>query len=159
MIAEFVFLVIAAVSLYASYKVIRTEDLVHSAIWLAVVLASAAGLYLTLNAEFIALIQILVYVGAVVTLMLFTVMLTIPREETELDFLKDLELPPGITIESVQDLQLASPRGGQGPMKHLTETNPRKPKREISDLTGVLIDDDVYGTERTQKKQNKEGST
>ncbi len=157
MIPELVFFAIAAVSLYGSYQVVRNDDLVHAAIWLAVVLASAAGFYLILNAEFIAIIQILVYVGAVVTLILFTVMLTIPAEETELDFLKDLELPPGITIESVADLQGMNPRVGQGPMKNLMDTNPRKPLREITDLTGVTIDDDVYGTDRTKKKQ-EEGS-
>ena len=53
-----------------------TRHVVHSALWLVVCLGTLAGCYLVLGAEFVALVQLLVYVGAVVVLVLFALMLT-----------------------------------------------------------------------------------
>jgi NADH-quinone oxidoreductase subunit J len=61
--------------------VIRSSKLVHSALYLAGTFIGTAGLFLLLKAEFLAWVQILVYVGAVVTLILFTIMLTRKGEE------------------------------------------------------------------------------
>lgn len=55
---------------------VTTDQLVHAALWLVVTLGSLAGLYLVLGAELVALVQLLVYVGAVVVLVLFALMLT-----------------------------------------------------------------------------------
>ena len=55
---------------------VTTRHVVHSALWLVVCLGSVAGCYLVLGAEFVALVQLLVYVGAVVVLVLFALMLT-----------------------------------------------------------------------------------
>ena len=52
------------------------RNIVHSALALIVVFAMAAGIYLLLNAEFIAIVQILIYAGAVTILVLFAIMLT-----------------------------------------------------------------------------------
>ena len=51
-------------------------DLVHAALWLVVTLGAVAGCYLVLAAEFVAWVQVLIYVGAVVVLLLFALMLT-----------------------------------------------------------------------------------
>jgi NADH-quinone oxidoreductase subunit J len=61
--------------------VIRSGKLIHSALYLAGTFIGTAGLFLLLKAEFLALVQVLVYVGAVVTLILFTIMLTRKGEE------------------------------------------------------------------------------
>src|SRR4051794_41842359 len=50
--------------------------MVHAALWLVVTLGAVAGLYLLLAAEFVAWVQVLIYVGAVVVLLLFALMLT-----------------------------------------------------------------------------------
>ena len=55
---------------------VTTRHVVHAARWLVVCLGSIAGCYLVLGAEFVALVQLLVYVGAVVVLVLFALMLT-----------------------------------------------------------------------------------
>jgi NADH-quinone oxidoreductase subunit J len=53
-----------------------SRDLVRSVLWLALVLFSTAILFITLRADFIAAVQVLLYTGGVVTLMLFGIMLT-----------------------------------------------------------------------------------
>ena len=68
--------VIAAVMIYAALRVVTTKNVVHAALWLVVVLAGVAVQFLFLGAEFVAVTQILVYIGAVVVLFLFGVMLT-----------------------------------------------------------------------------------
>ena len=55
---------------------VTTRHVVHAALWLVVCLGAVAGCYLVLGAEFVALVQLLVYVGAVVVLVLFALMLT-----------------------------------------------------------------------------------
>ncbi|MCZ7385195.1 MAG: NADH-quinone oxidoreductase subunit J [Candidatus Methanoperedens sp.] len=78
---DFVFIFISIVAILSSIMVVQAKKLVHSAVYLAGALIGTAGLFITLNAEFIAWIQVLVYVGAVVTLILFTIMLTRKGEE------------------------------------------------------------------------------
>ncbi len=75
MIEWLLFSVIAAAALIGGVMVIRTRDLVHAVLWLAVALVSTAGLYITLDAGFLAAIQILLYTGGIITLMLFAVLL------------------------------------------------------------------------------------
>lgn len=68
--------VIAALMIYAALRVVTTKNVVHAALWLVVVLAGVAVQFLFLGAEFVAVTQILVYIGAVIVLFLFGVMLT-----------------------------------------------------------------------------------
>lgn len=78
---EIVFIVISILTVLSSIMMIRSNNLVHSAIYLAGTFIGTAGLFILLEAEFLAWVQILVYVGAVVTLILFTIMLTRKGEE------------------------------------------------------------------------------
>ena len=55
---------------------VTTRQVVHAALWLVVTLGAIAGAYLLLGAELVALVQVLVYVGAIVVLVLFAMMLT-----------------------------------------------------------------------------------
>lgn len=75
MIDWIIFGLLAATSLVAAVQAVRGEDLVHVVLWLAVALISTAGLYAQMDAGFLAAIQILLYTGGVITLMLFTVLL------------------------------------------------------------------------------------
>ncbi|MPZ61789.1 MAG: NADH-quinone oxidoreductase subunit J [Propionibacteriales bacterium] len=65
-----------AMAVGSALLVVTTARLVHSALWLVVTLGALAGCYLLLGAEFVAWVQILIYVGAVVVLLLFALMLT-----------------------------------------------------------------------------------
>ena len=68
--------IIAAVMIVGALKVVTSKNVVHAALALVLVLAGAAAQYLLLAAEFVAVTQVLVYVGAVMVLFLFGVMLT-----------------------------------------------------------------------------------
>jgi len=76
MMAWIAFSTIAFVILSAALQVVRSVDLVHTVFWLALTLIGTAVLFVHLDAEFLAAVQILLYTGGVVTLMLFGVMLT-----------------------------------------------------------------------------------
>ena len=67
---------IAAIMIVGAIKVVTSKNVVHAALSLVLVLAGAAAQYLLLAAEFVAVTQVLVYVGAVMVLFLFGVMLT-----------------------------------------------------------------------------------
>jgi NADH-quinone oxidoreductase subunit J/NAD(P)H-quinone oxidoreductase subunit 6 len=67
---------LGAVAVGAGLLVVTTQQVVRAGLWLVVALGAVAGLYLVLTAELLAWVQILLYVGAVVVLLLFAVMLT-----------------------------------------------------------------------------------
>ena len=73
---DVLFTIAGAISVASGLLAVSTKHLVHSALWLIVSLAALSGCYLVLGAEFVALVQLLVYVGAVVILVLFALMLT-----------------------------------------------------------------------------------
>lgn len=60
----------------SAVMVVTTRQIVHAALWLVVSLGSVAGLYVVMTAEFVAWMQVLIYLGAVVVLLLFGMMLT-----------------------------------------------------------------------------------
>ena len=73
---EIVFWVLAAAMTFAAIRVVTTRNVIHAALYLVVTLLGAATIYVLLYAEFVAWVQVLVYVGAIVVLMLFGLMLT-----------------------------------------------------------------------------------
>jgi len=73
---EILFWVLAATIALAGIRVVTARNVVHAALYLVATLMSAAGLYILLFAEFVAWVQVLVYVGAIIVLMLFGLMLT-----------------------------------------------------------------------------------
>ena len=77
MVAENVFFgIIAAAMVIGALGVVTTKNIVHAALYLVIVLAGGAAQFLLLGQEFVAWVQVLVYIGAVVVLLLFGVMLT-----------------------------------------------------------------------------------
>jgi NADH-quinone oxidoreductase subunit J len=76
MIVEFVFGVMAALVLATAVLSVISKQLIHAALWLVVTLGAVAGVFLSLGAELLAWVQVLVYVGAVVVLVVFALMLT-----------------------------------------------------------------------------------
>jgi NADH-quinone oxidoreductase subunit J len=73
---EIAFVLVGLVTLGAALVTVTTRQLVHAALWLVVALGGLAVEYLLLTAEFIAWVQVLIYVGSVVVLLLFGLMLT-----------------------------------------------------------------------------------
>ena len=68
--------VIALVIVASALRVVTTNNVVHAALYLVLVLAGVGGLYFILGAEFVGTTQILVYIGAIIVLFLFGIMLT-----------------------------------------------------------------------------------
>ncbi|RCG31555.1 NADH-quinone oxidoreductase subunit J [Sphaerisporangium album] len=73
---EVVLLLLGVVAAASALLVVTTRQIVHAALWLVVSFGALAGCYLVLTAEFVAWVQVLIYVGAVVVLLLFGIMLT-----------------------------------------------------------------------------------
>ena len=77
MVAQNIFFYgIALVIVYSGFRVVTSDNVVHAALHLVAVLASVAAQYVLLAAEFVAAAQVLVYIGAIVVLFLFGIMLT-----------------------------------------------------------------------------------
>ena len=72
---DFIFYALAAILLFAGIRVITTRNPVHAALHLVLAFFTAAGIWLLLEAEFLAIALVLVYVGAVMVLFLFVVMM------------------------------------------------------------------------------------
>ena len=73
---DIVFVAVGAVTALSALLSVTTKHVVHAALWLLVSLGSLAGAYLVLGQELVGLVQLLVYVGAIVVLVLFALMLT-----------------------------------------------------------------------------------
>lgn len=74
--AQIIFLVVALYTLISALMVVTTRNLVHAALWLVSTLFGVAVVYALLNANFIAVVQVVVYIGAIAILFIFAVMLT-----------------------------------------------------------------------------------
>lgn len=76
MVLQAVFMLFSTIAVGAALAVVTSKNIFHSALFLVVALLGIAGLYVLLKAPFIAVIQVLIYVGAISTLILFAIMLT-----------------------------------------------------------------------------------
>ena len=74
--AQIIFLVVALFTLGSGLMVVTTRNLVHAALWLVSTLFGVAMAFALLNASFLAVVQVVVYIGAIAILFIFAVMLT-----------------------------------------------------------------------------------
>jgi len=73
---DLAFTLLGLVAVGSALMVVTTRQIVHAALWLVVSLGAVAGCFLVMTAEFVAWMQVLIYLGAVVVLLLFGMMLT-----------------------------------------------------------------------------------
>ncbi len=73
---QIIFLIVAIVTLGSALMVVTSRNLVHAALWLVSTLFGVAIIYALLNAGFLAVVQVVVYIGAIAILFIFAVMLT-----------------------------------------------------------------------------------
>lgn len=101
MFAETLFLGASLIAIIAAVGMLVSRSPVRSALWLILTLVVIAGLYLTLQADFIAVVQVLVYAGAIMVLFLFVIMLLnlgdMPDLE-QVDFKKGLGFVLGVAV-------------------------------------------------------------
>ena len=76
MASEVAFWILAVVTVSAALAVVLLRDIFRAALLLVLCFFTIAGIYITLNADFLAAVQVLIYVGAIAVLLLFAVMLT-----------------------------------------------------------------------------------
>lgn len=76
------FYVLAALTLGSALMVAVVRDLVHAVLFLILTFIGIAGLYITMSADFVAVVQVLIYAGAISVLMLFAILLT-PRSDRD----------------------------------------------------------------------------
>lgn len=74
--AQIIFLVVALFTLGSGLMVVTTSNLLHAALWLVSTLFGVAVVFAMLNANFLAVVQVVVYIGAIAILFIFAVMLT-----------------------------------------------------------------------------------
>jgi len=73
---QIIFLLVALFTLGSGFMVVTTRNLVHAALWLVATLFGVAVAFALLNAAFLAVVQVVVYIGAIAILFIFAVMLT-----------------------------------------------------------------------------------
>jgi len=109
---DFVFYILSAILLLASLRVITARNPVHAALALVLAFFTAAGLWLLLEAEFLAITLVLVYIGAVMVLFLFVVMmLDINLEELRRGFWS--YLPAGLLVGGLMVVEMIMVLGGK----------------------------------------------
>ncbi len=117
MIAILAFYLFAAVTVASAILVIFARNPVHSVLWLIVAFFNAAGLMLMVGAEFIALLLVIVYVGAVAVLFLFVVMmLDIDFASLRSGFTKNLPFGLLIALVLLAEIIIAANARGTGPL-------------------------------------------
>jgi NADH-quinone oxidoreductase subunit J len=82
-ITQILFWVLSVVALFSALMVISSKNPVFSVLWLIVTFFSISGHYILLNAQFLAIVNIIVYAGAIMVLFLFVIMLMNLNRETE----------------------------------------------------------------------------
>ena len=96
MIESLLFFVLAGLILLGAVRVVASRDLVRAVLWLGIVLVLTAGMFVMLGAPFLAGIQLLLYTGGVITLMLFGVMLTRRHHEIGVEIDSSRRLPAAL---------------------------------------------------------------
>ena len=108
---SFVFFLFATITVLAALRVITSRNPVHAALYLVLTFFSAAGIWMLLHAEFLAIVLVMVYVGAVMVLFLFVVMML----DINLDRIREgfwSILPVGLLVGLVMLVEMGLVLGG-----------------------------------------------
>ncbi len=143
-IADYAFYAFALVAVVAGLLVTISRNPVHSVLWLILAFLSSAGLFVLLGAEFVAMLLIIVYVGAVAVLFLFVVMmLDVDFAQLKGEFVK--YMPLGLLIGVVLLMQLALGIGAwvqaEGAMGLRQAITPAMAEVENTRALGLLLYD------------------
>ncbi len=82
-ITQILFWLLSVMALFGALMVITSKNPVHSVLWLILTFFAVSGHYILLNAQFLAIVNIIVYAGAIMVLFLFVIMLMNLSKETE----------------------------------------------------------------------------
>jgi NADH-quinone oxidoreductase subunit J len=111
-VEQVLFYIFAAIAVLSALFVITLKNVVHSAVALAATLLSVAGIFLTLHAEFLAGVQVIVYVGGILVLFVFVIMLiSVERAVHERQFNRQWALAITTAVLLIGELVFVVGRG------------------------------------------------
>jgi NADH-quinone oxidoreductase subunit J len=119
-ITEILFFILAAVSVFSALMVITSKNPVYSVLWLIITFFSISGHYILLNAQFLAIVNIIVYAGAIMVLFLFVIMLMNLSKDTEPQKSKWLKMAGAIAGGCLLLVLIAALRNTEKQMTELT---------------------------------------
>ena len=151
---DIVFWLLSVMAIGGALGVVMVPDLFRAALLLIVVFIAVAGFFVLLSAEFLAVVQVLIYVGAIAILLIFAIMLTRDVQRGNLPNRRQI---PAVVLSALLFSALVAvavdtqweflPDSDQGRVE-LVQTN------SVTTLTGeVLIDEGVTGTEEQSEVQ------
>lgn len=135
-----VFYLIAAIAIIAALGVVFSQDITHAALYLVLTLMMTAGVFVLLSAEFLGLVQVLVYGGGVAILVLFAVMITRVRELRQpLDGpQKPFAVVAGLTVAAVLTLMVVRTDWGPESPTRIQPVTTQSNGRTIEDTTDAI---------------------
>lgn len=135
------FYVLAALILVSSVMTITRRNVVYSAVWLISTLIGVAGIFLLQGAEFLAGVQIIVYIGGIMVLFLFVIMLVPVQEESEERRFANQKWPAVICAAAVFVMLGVIALRGIGTLDHpgMTEPLPLGRLTQNSEEVGLVL--------------------
>ena len=143
-VEQVLFYIFAAIAVLSALFVITLKNVVHSAVALAATLLSVAGIFLTLHAEFLAGVQVIVYVGGILVLFVFVIMLiSVERAVHERQFNRQWALAITTAILVIGELVFVLWRGKDS----LLLAQAGEPAESVLGVTGnsQLVGETLYG--------------
>ena len=122
-ITEILFWILAIVTLFSALMVITSKNPVYSVLWLIITFFTISGHYILLNAQFLAVVNIIVYAGAIMVLFLFVLMLMNLNKDNEPQKSKWLKLAGALAGGSLLLVLVAALRGTEQQMVQLGTGN------------------------------------
>jgi NADH-quinone oxidoreductase subunit J len=122
-ITQILFWILAITSLFAALMVVTSKNPVFSVIWLIVTFFTISGHYILLNAQFLAVVNIIVYAGAIMVLFLFVIMLMNLNKDTEPQKSKWLRLIGAVSGGCLLLVMIAALKGTDQQMTELNTGN------------------------------------
>src|SRR6059058_5184728 len=120
-VTPILFWILSVVALFSALMVITSKNPMHSVIWLIIVFFAISGHYLLLNAQFLAIVNIIVYAGAIMVLFLFVIMLMNLTKNTEPQKNKWLKLAGAVAGGCLLLVMVAALRNTETRMTELTK--------------------------------------
>lgn len=118
-ITQILFWILAALTLFSALMVVISKNPVYSVLWLIVTFFTISGHYILLNAQFLAVVNIIVYAGAIMVLFLFVIMLMNLNKETEPQKNKWLKVAGAVAGGCLLLVLIAALRDTEGKMAEL----------------------------------------
>jgi NADH-quinone oxidoreductase subunit J len=118
-ITQFLFWTLSILALFSALMVITSKNPVYSVLWLIITFFTISGHYILLNAQFLAIVNIIVYAGAIMVLFLFVIMLMNLDKDTEPQKNKWLKLAGGVAGGCLLLVLVAALRNTENQMTEL----------------------------------------